>query len=317
MEEKAAIFLGYSRSFGKWQFQTGIRYEYTFMKSTEDSVKRININRSSHRFYPSLALSRTFENNMETGLSFARRVKRPSFSQLNSNNYYINRFLLQKGNPMLTNEDIYQADSYLRYKIFDFNLGYVYKKNPIGMNIKSNHINSGQTVMTYTNYPKYQEINALFTGSLKYKIIRSQINLGLQQSFFNINYQGIKQDRNQMSFLYEMNNDVVFPKNYIFSLNFVYQGKSNEYATKKGEYESLDIGLRKSFFKNKLLVNLQVSDIFEWIKDKTVIETNDVAYIQRSKYETRFLILTLNYRFNNSEKKYRGKNASEDDIRRL
>jgi hypothetical protein len=40
---------------------------------------------------------------------------------------------------------------------------------------------------------------------LKYKIIRSQINLGLQQPFFSVNYQGIKRDRNRMLFLYEMN----------------------------------------------------------------------------------------------------------------
>lgn len=218
---------------------------------------------------------------------------------------------------MLTNEDIYQVESYLRYKIFDFNLGYVYKKNPVGMNMGSHYLNSNQTTMTYINYTKYQEINLLFVSNLKYKTIRSQINLGLQQPFFRVNCQGIKRDRNRMLFLYEMNNDIVFPKDYIFSLNFVYQGKNNEYAIEKGEYKSLDVSLRKSFLANKLSVNLQVLDVFEWIKDRTVIETNHVAYAQRSKYETRFLILTLNYRFNNYQNKYRGKNVANEDIKRL
>jgi hypothetical protein len=315
-EKKAAGFVNYSRLFGKWNFQAGIRYESVYTKFTEDSIKQVKADLTSMGFYPNLSISQEV-GKIQMGLTLSRKIKRPSFSLLYHNNDYTNRLLTQKRNPHLLNEDIYLFDYYLKYKVFDFTLGYIYKKDPIAFNIESVKDNPSQSVTTYVNYPHYHEFNALLNANFNYKIWRSRINAGVRQPFFKMNYKGEALYRNRTSFSLDFFNDIIFPKEYIFSIHLVYQGKLNYYVAEYEGYKSVEVGLRKSFFDNKLSVNLQADDVFKWLKDTKIIEINTISYIQKMELETRFLTLTISYHFNNYKKKYRGENAASDDIKRL
>jgi hypothetical protein len=313
-EEKTAGFINYNQVFGKLNFQLGIRYESVRSKATEDSTRQVKTNRKYHGFYPSLSLSQTV-GNTQMGLELSRKTKRPDFSVLNSSDLYINRFLLEKGNPYLQNEDIYQVDYHLSYTIFDFSAGYVYKKNAIEFTLENL---SSQTLFTYINYPKYQELNALFTAHPEWKIWKPRITAGLHQPFFSVDYLGEKRKRNRTSLLLQFYNEIVFPKEYILSVNFDYLGKSNNYVMERKALKSLNLGIRKSFFDKKLSFNLQAYDVFKWISRETIAEINNVSYVKKTdQLESRYLTLTIGYHFNNYKKKYRGENAAREDIERL
>ncbi|MDR0865057.1 MAG: outer membrane beta-barrel family protein [Candidatus Symbiothrix sp.] len=315
-EEKTAGFITYTNRFGKLHFQLGIRYERAHLKATEDSIRQVKTDRKYEGFYPSLMLSQPVGN---TGMSLelSRKTQRPPFSLLSSTNTYVNRFLFEKGNPYLQNEDIYQADYHLTYKMLDVTLGYAYKKNPIEITMDNVENNSSRHFMTYINYPEYQELNALFTANFEWKIWKPRLTAGLNQPFFTVDYLEKKINRNQTGLLLQFFNDIVFPKEYIFSANFEYLGKHNEYITEKAGNKRLDLGLRKSFLDKKLTFQLQVNDVFKWITSKAIININTISYIRETQRETRFVTLTVNYRFNNYKKKYRGENAAGEDLKRL
>jgi hypothetical protein len=315
-EEKTAGFAGYSNRFGKLDFQLGVRYEFVHSKATEDSVRRVKTDRTSHGFYPNLSLSQIV-GKTQMGLEFSQKTQRPVFSQLNGI-YYINRFLTERGNPYLKNEDIYQIDYHLTYRVLDFTLGYVYKKNPLSMSLENGEEHPSQTLMVYTNYPEYQEINALLTANFEYKIWKPRITTGLTQPFFSLNYLGEELKYKWMTLLFQFHNEIVFPKDYIFSINFEYSGKSYYYMVENGEYKTLQFGLRKSFLDKKLSVNLQVNDPFRWEAYSVRLKVNNISYFKKTdRLESRYAMLTISYRFNNYKKKYRGENAAGDDIRRL
>jgi hypothetical protein len=251
------------------------------------------------------------------GLTFSGRTKRPDFTQLNNNNYYTNRFSIQKGNPNLLNEAIYQLEYYLKYNVLDMTFGYVYKKDPIELSMNEAADNSSLTVMTFANYADYRELNAMVTANLAYKKIESMISAGLMQPFFTVTYLGEKTKRNQTRFSLQWVNDILLPKETIVSLHFVYQGKSNYYVIKQGEYKMLDLGIRKTFFDKRLSVNLQVSDVFKWITDKTRIEVNHFSYYQQSIFETRYITFTISYHLNNYKEKPKNRSVAGEDILRL
>jgi hypothetical protein len=314
-EEKAAGFVSYNTVFGKLNFRAGIRYEQVYSKFTEDSTRQIKTGRK-YQFYPFLSLSQSI-GKMQMSLELARKTQRPSFYLLSSNNYYVNRFLLEKGNPYIQNEDIYQAGYHVNYRKFDFSMRYVYKKNPIAFYLENVENSSSQSFMTYINYPSHQELNAQFTANFEYKIWRPHITIGVTQPFFSAIYLGKKINRNQTAFLFQFFNDVVFPKEYIFFAHFECAGKNNEYIVENARYGSLNLGLRKSFFNKNLLLNIQVSDIFQWITAKRIIEINNISYIRENRLETRFVTLAVSYNFNNYTKKYRGKSAAGEDLKRF
>ena len=315
-EEKVAGFITYNKQLSRWKLQAGMRYEYVSTRSTEDRTKQAITDRSTYVFYPDVSFSGGV-GNTQMGLSMSRKTTRPPFSMLNSNNYYLNRFLIQKGNPHLRNEDIYQMDYHLAYKSLGFTAGYIYKKDPIAFNLKSVESNPSQTIMTYANYPYYQEINALLSYRFEHKIIRSQLSTALRKPFFSVDYLGKNSRRNRMSFNLEFHNDIVLPEEFILSINYDYHSKRHFYLEENKGYHYTDIGIRRSFLNNRLLVNLQGTDVFQWIKEQTVVEVNNISYIQRAKEETRYIVLTINYRFNNYNKKYRGNNAANDEIERM
>jgi hypothetical protein len=86
----------------------------------------------------------------------------------------------------------------------------------------------------------------------------------------------------------------------------------------QGGYKTLELGLRKSFFDKKLSLNLQAYDVFNWVREKITLETNNISYIKKTDIlESRYITLTINYRFHNYKKKYRGGDAAGDDKQRL
>jgi hypothetical protein len=312
-EEKTAGFISYNNSFNKYHLQMGVRYEHTYEKFTDNHSNQLIINRQYHNFYPDISFSRISDTE-QMGLSVSRKIKRPTFAQLNNNNFYVNQWILQKGNPFLKNETIIELDAYWKYKFLDITCGYVYKKNPISLGFESS---DRLMIMNYINFPKYQEINAMIVGTFPCKFINIQANIGIQKPFFELYSMGRTLYRNKMSLLLGCSNTVTLPLKYIFSVDFNYQGKSNYYAIEYGQYANIDLSIRKLFWDDKLSVQLQVTDCFKWIKDHTVITMNNIVYDQRSIFETRYVKLTVNYRFNNYNKNYKGQNAAGKDINRL
>jgi hypothetical protein len=313
-EQKTAGFITYSGTYGNLNYNAGIRYEFTHLLFTENG--QLHLNKNDYGFYPYFSLSGPV-GNIQTGIEASRKIQRPVFSLLNSDNYYVNRFLFEKGNPYLKAEDIYKVDYHLTYQMFNFDLGYVYKKNPVGLSLENVENQSSQSIMTYINYPEYQELNLLASANFEYKIWKPRITFGLNQPFFAVNYLENKVKKNRTGILLQCFNNIVFPEKYIFSVNFEYLGKHNEYIGEITEYKSLDIGLQKSFLNDRLSIQLKMTDVFEWINNKTVTEVNNISFIKKSEYETRYFILTVDYHFHNYKKKYRGKNAAENDIIRL
>jgi len=314
-ETKAAGFINYNTLFKNLNLQMGVRYESVYSKSVSNG--NIILNKNYQGFYPNLSLNYT-ANPFNIGLEMSRKVQRPSFSLLSGNNYYVNRFLTEKGNPYIKNEDIYQCDFLFKYKMFDFTTNYIYTVNPIGYIMDTVPNQSPQSYMTYTNYQKYNELNFLLTGNFEWKIWKPRITLGLTQPFFSVNYLGKELNRNTASSFFQFYNDIVLPKKYFFSVNFMYNGNIYRYCTvEKLAYKTLDIALKKSFYNDKLLLQIQMKDLFKWIQYKQNVLTNNISFYKENKFETRYFEIYLNYRFNNYEKKYRGKNADSDDIRRL
>ncbi|MCL1938485.1 MAG: outer membrane beta-barrel protein [Candidatus Azobacteroides sp.] len=274
-ETKTSGFASYSNIFGKLNFQLGVRYEFVAMKSI---INRNDITEKKYQgIYPNLSLYQSV-GQLQMGLELSRKVQRPSFSLLSGNNYYVNRFLIEKGNPYIQNEEIYQMDYLLKYKTFRFTTGYIYKVNPIGYNLETLKNQSSQSFMEFTNYPRYQELNILLTTDFNWKIWKPHITAGLNQPFFTVNHY----NRNRTGLFFQFFNDIVLPKQTVFSINFTYKGKNNRYCTVENYgYKTIDIELRKSFLDNKLLICLRGKDMFNWINNKQDIMINNISFLKK------------------------------------
>ena len=314
-ERKAAGFINYSNSIGNLKFSLGLRYEYTHEKATEDSLKVVNSNRTNHILYPNLSLSKKIKE-VQLSLNLSKRVRRPSFTHLSGNTMYVNRFILQTGNPYLKEVKIYDLNLQTSYKMIYLNIGYTYEKDPFTFyNIQKD--NTESILLTMANYPKYQELNATLNFSHTVGFWQSNSTIKGRKPFFTVDFLGKKVENNKTDFSFRTYNDFVLPYDFTFSFNFSYQSNYSYYLMNMKHYERIDLGLRKSLFNNSLKLNLEVRDVFDWVKERNVMNVNNISFDQNKKRETRYGMLTITYLFNNYKNKYRRTGAAKDDINRF
>jgi len=315
-EQKAALFVSYSQSFKDAKLEAGLRYEFTQEKFTEDSVKTLIISKKYSDIYPNISISKSVKN-VDLNFSFNKRTRRPSFMELNGSTTYVNRFVFQKGDPYLKKTDIYDAEIRAMYKMFHLNMGYSYEKNPVYLYFGEQQENSNAVLSTYTNYPKYQQLNFTINFSKKVAFWQPNYTVNIAKPYFSANYNGNNINYNQANYIIKVYNDFVLPSSFIFSCNFSYYNDYYYYLSKIKGNKRLDLGLRKSLFNNRLRLNLDGFDIFNWVVAGNKMEINNLQFDRNLKLETRYVQLSITYLFNNYKKKYRGSSAAPDDLNRF
>jgi hypothetical protein len=68
---------------------------------------------------------------------------------------------------------------------------------------------------------------------------------------------------------------------------------------------------------NALRLNLTVYDVFDWVKENSKMQLNNLFWVTNKKREARYATLSITYVFNNYKKKYRGESVAQDDINRF
>jgi hypothetical protein len=294
----------------------GLRYEFTAEQYTEGKAKTKIIDRTYSDLYPNISVSRAIKN-LDLSLVFNKRTQRPSFSSLNSNVIYINRFIFQKGDPYLKKTNIYDLNLQATLKPFYLNLGYTYSKNPTVLYIKEQENNANAILSTYANFPKYEELNVMLNFNHKIGFWQPNYTAGIGKPFFSANYDGQEITYDRVKYFFSAYNDFTLPLGIVFSCNFRYQSKEQYAFIESQAFQRIDVGLRKSFFENTLRLNLMIYDVFDWVEEERLLQINNIYLNMHKKYETRYATLSITYMFNNYKKKYRGESAAQDDINRF
>lgn len=75
--------------------------------------------------------------------------------------------------------------------------------------------------------------------------------------------------------------------------------------------------LTRSFFEDKLRVELKRHDILRSPKDGNIVYNNKIEGYQLNRNDTREIELTIRYKFNSARSKYKGIGAGSTEIDRL
>lgn len=315
-EQKIAGFISYSHKLSVINLTAGLRYEFTSAESTQGEEKAKLVDRTYSDWYPNVSLSTRLKN-MDLSLAFNKRTQRPGFSQLNGNVLYINRFVFQKGNPYLNKSDIYDVNFQARHKPFLLNVGYTYTQDLVLLFMGKQEQKSNAILSTYTNFPKHQLLYATLNWNDKIAYWQPNYTLGMSQPFFSAKYEGQEINYNKFSYYFRAFNDLTLPYRWVLSCNFHYQSGQQIANYETNSFKRLDLGMRKSFFDNSLRINLMVYDVFDWSKEKSHLQIDNLRWDANKKYETRYATVSITYMFNNYKKKYRGESAAQDDINRF
>jgi outer membrane receptor protein involved in Fe transport len=317
-ERDYAAYTTYADKWGKFSAQVGLRGEYTYINFTTDQQ-----NYTIHYLkpFPSIFLDYAIDPNNEFQLNYTRRLNRPRGHSINPFINISDSTNWSFGNPNLTPEytnsfELNYLKSWTSHTLSE-SLYYHYTTDAIqsvewlqkGI-MMSTYMNGSRTVASgletvlKDNFSQFLSLTTtlnLFYNKL-YEAQFTQDNQSItipEQSSFTWNVKSIANILLPASLSAQITGNYAAPY-------FISQGKD------LGSYE-VDLGLRQtSLMHKKLILNLNVRDIFNSHRDK--IETWGPNFTQEALnyFNGRMFSLNVSYNFGNANPK-RGKKPVTDN----
>lgn len=313
-ESKIAAFASTDLQINNLSMQLGLRYEY--VRSEADEYGKQVVNRKYSDFFPSLGLSLPV-GNVDMSLNFSNRVSRPSFSILNNNMQYIDRFHQEIGNPFLKPEKIYDLDYSIGYKFLKLRFNYQYVKDYIALYTEPSEVTSAVTLTSFTNFPKYQELGATLIAEHNIGCWTPSFSAGVYKQLFSTDMAGFYYKYGKPSLDLSLDNYISLPWNMILNIDMYYCTGGNMGMKLYEDYGNIDVGLRKSFLKENLVLSLWGYDLFGWRRYSTEQYLGKLYTGRYADQDNRYATLTVTWKFNNFKNKYKGKGAANDVKMRL
>lgn len=316
-ERNNSFFAEYSRSIPIGQLSAGLRYENVRSDYFSNDLKREEQSRRYDQWFPNLSFSTKLKE-VSLQASYTAKTKRPSYRQLSSNVFYGNRFLLQTGNPYLKPSVIRDVTLVSAWKFVQFMASYKNEKDAVIYWTEQMEENPAISVLAYRNLDKLPSLTAFLTLSPTFGIWSPQLSGGFIKQWVTITSNNKPVKLHKPLPVASLNNSFRFPNELILTLDANYQGRGDMQNVYLTEHRlRVNIGITKSFYDNRLRVELKGRDLFRGHKDGNLLYNDRMELYQLNRYDTREVELTVRYNFNSARSKYKGTGAGDAEMNRL
>ncbi|GAA3635835.1 outer membrane beta-barrel family protein [Flavivirga jejuensis] len=310
-ERIAAAYLSGSKKINKTTIDAGLRLEYT--RAEGYTVKQDISNKWQYtKLFPSLSIGQIINEDNKMDFSLSRRINRPSYTDLNPVRWYNDQYFYYSGNPDLIPELVWiyslaysLKNKYIFSVIYNQSLNFINRRLSIddnGITIKSQSDNFGNrhrfdfTVSTPFKVFPFWDI--LFFSDISYT------------KYPISEFSGEKQLSKWATTLM-LRQDISLPKEY--KINLSAHWFSSELL---GIYSShptgyVDFGIKKSFFKKKLVTQLTLSDIFNTNRYQAHSLSEIIDYSYNDKPDSRRVGFTLLYHLGGNLVKEKSRETDE------
>ena len=282
------------------------------------------------QLYPSVFASYDFGGGHELQINYTRRIERPRGRQINPRMDFSDSTNISFGNPSLL--PAYSSSVELSYlknwerHVLSAGLFWRFREGVI-QNIK---FMDGKTMKnTFVNFKTRHEVGVELVA--KNKLFGEIINLTTSVQMYYNGYEG----GTFTSKLYGDNFSVVIPRRDVFaanvSVNAQFMFTKTFSGSLSGKYRSphvlaqgmtshsytIDAGLRKTFLDKKLVLALNVRDIFNSRARSSTTYDDDFWQYQSNQWNSRMVSFSITYNFGNQQAKKKpdtrsGDSASDD-----
>ncbi|KQM50252.1 outer membrane beta-barrel family protein [Chryseobacterium sp. Leaf201] len=304
-EYNFALYSSLAYNPGKWNFKAGLRAEKTDLEGVVSEPFEINKN-NYWKLFPTFYAQYTTESNHQFGLSYGKRISRPSYSWLNPAKSYYNLFSYFQGDPKLKATIIHNLN--LTYTWKEWNLDFYYRKEIFpSMEISYQDPSVNNLVYYYTNIEKGQAYGLNLYKNFQ---IRPWWSLSLSENIeHNENYfMGIDRllYKNKVwNWVSDISTSFTLDKksDWKLELGHRYNSPSIQGTFTISGSSSAYLVMNKKFFSNKLEASFIFNDIF-----RTSGEKVSTRYANQDNYfidyrDTQSVTLSLKFNFGNQSVK--------------
>lgn len=326
-ENVYAGYVSYSSPISKKiKAQGGLRIEKTL--ATGDltpfltTLKEDPVELNYLNLFPSAGITWDIKEKQSLALNYGRRINRPDYNVLNPFRKQLSQLSFEKGNPNLSPEIVNNVElGYtLNYK-YNFKVAYGLTTDKITRLIGPDDIDPRAGFISWDNLATQEVIS-----------INASLPITIFEWWSSFNNLSASHTNNQADY---GNGAIVDVQNFgymiyqqnTFNLLKGFKGEVSGYYSGPGVwggvfvYESnwsLDVGLQKLFFNNKLKARLSANNIFNRFGWRGKSEFNGLISAGDGMWDSRFVSLSLSYSFGNKKIKSNNRNTGiESESKRV
>jgi len=311
------INAGYAQmngAFGNTEIQVGLRGEHTIADGNSPTTQQ-RLKRTYFQIFPTVFASHKINEKNSLNFSYARRINRPDYDNLNPFIYYLDQYTYQVGNPFLQPEITHNVE--LTHSFMDFiftTVGTNRTSNAI-MEVTDQNDSTGATFQTTTNLKASNN----FWGNIgfgfpigKHWIVEN--NIACYYMDFRSQLFGAELSNQSWMFNAFMQHSITLPYDFKLQVTGYYRSSMVYGMFKIKPQGGVDVGISKSFANKKWNVSLSVNDIFYTSVNRVNVDFQNQNVVLSNTNENRRGFLRVNYNFGNAKaaRKSGYKSASEE-----
>ncbi|WP_421946052.1 TonB-dependent receptor domain-containing protein [Pedobacter sp.] len=315
-ENTQALYLNFKKKTKKFDFQLGLRGEYTQLNGIS-----FNQNNRSRYFqlFPTGFVTYKLNENSVFSVNYGRRINRPAYKKLNPFRWYSNQFVYAEGNPFLQPSYSNNVElSHIYKSVFTTTLSF--NKITDGYNdVNFVDANSNSQVLKPVNFIKgynYQISNSLIVNDLKWLQSINQIDF-----FYNLSKSNLPETVDDLSgfgaYFSTTNQFTINKKKTFFGdVNFWYQLPTLDGLNHNKAQYNLDLGLKTLMLNRKVQMAINVTDVLKANRFRYNSLINNINQTYNNYYDNRQLRLSVRYNFGNEKVKQTERKAGNEEERR-
>jgi hypothetical protein len=172
--------------------------------------------------------------------------------------------------------------------------------------------------MTKTNFKNFNNYYVSINTGAPIKSLFLMLNLTGYYNQFKTYYNGYDINNTRFTYNIYLSASYSFKKDWKLELSGFYNSPSVYGIFKMSSMYQVDFGLKKSFPKKGIEINLSCSDIFNTMRNRIVMTDNGLRATFKNKWESRRVNLTLSWNFGKHDIGARKrKTATEDEQNRI
>lgn len=285
----------------KWGVKAGLRSETTDLVTLLETTGEEN-NQNYTNFFPSFHTSYKFSKLFSMQVGYSRRIYRPRLWDLNPFFNIRNNFNIRQGNPELQPEfaDSYEITAIAVFEKVSINTSiyHLYTTN-VSERVSQfvDNVNITMPMNIGSNRKTGFELNGKYTP-MKKLVFNGDLNIGVFSRKGEFENQDFSFRGDQWSS--RITAKWKMKKQIDLEVSGDYNSRVKNVQGVRSGFASMNIGLRKKFWKGKLIVNLSARDVFASRIRENVIDQSDF-YLYSYSRRGRFITFSASYSIGKGE----------------
>ena len=315
-ENNYILFTEYAHPLPFGQLMLGLRNENVATDYFNQGVCIAEQSRNYHHLFPSVGLMAQ-AGQVQLMANYSAKVKRPYYHELTSSVTYANRFTWQSGNPLLKPAIRHNASLMAMYRWVTFMLEYKHTDDIIVNVGKEVPGNESVTWLYNENVNHEDALQVLVTLSPRFGHYQPSLTMGMIKEWMKIpSPTGFISPERPIYFV-QFNNNLRLSPTLTASAEFMFTSKGDqENVTLTRATNVLDLSLTKTFLNDRLSVKVGGTNLLN-SQQHVALHYGKRTLHQLCRRDSRQLELTVRYKFNAAQSKYKGTGAGEDEKARL